>query len=111
MKGRPEIHTVLGITNSVKQLAIHFGVVPQTAHARLEIGWSIEQALGLAAPPPRRRQGGRVCHLPAGPPLASAEDNLWLAILTPMPAEEYLRREGIPPNGYPLTDKLPDEES
>lgn len=108
---RPQIYTVAGITNNVKQLAEHFGVICQTAHARLKIGWSIEQALGLTAPPPRRRQGGRGCHLPAGPPLASAEDNLWLAILTPMPAEEYLRREGIPPNGHPLTDKQPDEES
>lgn len=105
------IYTVHGITNNVKQLALHFGVLPQTAHARLQIGWTIEQALGLAAPPPRRPQGGRGCHLPAGPRLASAEENLLAAILTPMSAEEYLRREGVPLNDHPLPVGGDHEES
>lgn len=106
--GSIRIFTVLGVTDNVTQLAIHFGALPQTAHARLNIGWSIEQALGLAAPPPRRTSGGRGCHLPAGPRLLSPEANLWLAIATPMPAEEYLRHEGIPLNDHPLT-RIPDE--
>lgn len=97
------VYTVRGVTDNLRRLSAHFGVGYQTAHSRLtQIGWSLEQALGLVPPPPRRRSGGRGCHLPAGPRLASAEENLLAAMLTPMSAEEYLRREGVPLNDHPL---------
>jgi hypothetical protein len=99
------IYTVQGVTANLKQLAAHFGVGYPLAHTRkFRREWTLEQALGLE-PPPRGR--GQQVHrhyegLVSGPALAPADENFLRAHFQLITAEEYLRLEGVPMNGYPL---------
>jgi hypothetical protein len=53
-----------GETLSYAEWAARMGVSVQTIHGRVRGGWSVEQTLGIAPPPPtmRGRRGGRACH-------------------------------------------------
>ncbi len=115
-----QIYTVKGVTDRLSVLARHFNVGYQTAHKRLKLGWTREQALGVEPPPPPRprwprrasrpRTGrtdmGHVWNrqqdpLPRLPRLADAATN-FMAALYGLPAEEFLRREGVGLNEHPL---------
>ena len=47
------IVTVGGFTGKIKGAANHFGVNPTVVYARLDLGWTMEQAVGIAPAPER----------------------------------------------------------
>lgn len=101
--------TVNGVSATRAEHAATHGVSYRTLMSRLSADWTLEQALGLA-PKPKRARGKSVgaphwSNLQDGLRLASALDNLIAAVSGEANAEEYLRREGVPQNGYTLRSR------
>lgn len=90
---KPKLVIVGGVTASIPDLARSHGVKYSTVLARMHKHWTLEEALGIVS---RRRK--RL-------PLESAWDNLCDAISGEITAEEYLRREGVPENGFRLSSR------
>lgn len=102
-KARPI--TVNGVCATREEHAAAHGVNYKTLTSRLSAKWTLEQALGLAPKPIRRRgksDANQWSNLQDGLKLASALENLTGAVTGELTAEEYLRREGVPENGYVL---------
>lgn len=99
--------TVNGVSATLEQHAAAHGIAYKTLMGRLSTDWTLEQALGLAPKPkrPRGKVDARWSNLQDGPRLADALDNLCAAISGEATAEEYLRREGVPANGYTLRSR------
>lgn len=109
MRGRKaKTITVNGVSATLEQHAAAHGIAYKTLMSRLSTDWTLEQALGLAPKPKRPRGKGKSAfwsNLQDGPRLADALDNLCAAITGEATAEEYLRREGVPANGYTLRSR------
>lgn len=94
-----------GVSATLAEHAATHGIAYKTLMGRLSTDWTLEQALGLAPKPKRSRGKGKSAfwsNLQDGPRLADPLENITGAITGELDAEEYLRREGVPENGYTL---------
>jgi hypothetical protein len=98
---------VNGVSACMREHGVKYGVKYTTLMHRLLKKWTLEQALGLAPKPkrPNGNIGGRWSKLRDGPQMGTAFDNIWQAMAGELTAEEYLRREGVPANGYVLSSR------
>jgi hypothetical protein len=105
---KPRIVTVNGVSATLAEHAAAHGIPYTTLTGRLSTGWTPEQALGLAPKPIRRRgktNANLWSNLQDALPLDTPLNNMWKAMAGELTAEEYLRREGVPSNGYILSSR------
>lgn len=103
------IFTVEGTTDNLRahcaQYGVKYGIV---YHHLFRDFWTIEQALGIDPPPPRKLPQSyheSTCLIPA-------DEILYLVISGQIDAEEYLRLEGVKKNNHLLqTANFADDES